>query len=293
MLRSMTGFGSGEYCDEAHKIHVEIKSVNHRYQDMTIRLPKALNPLEDEIRKLAASSLIRGKIDVFVSIEEVTDRHKKIKVDKDLAIAYHGALKDIALLLDLPRRIDAEQIARYPDVLTLDEESLRLEDVKDKLMRATAAAVDRLVDMRSDEGKNMYEDLSARINNLVVVADAIKQREPQIAAEYRDKLSAKMEALLAGAGFEESRILQEVILFAEKISFTEELVRLGSHIKQFKESLETSGEAVGRKLDFIVQEMNRETNTIASKANDAVVAGYVVDIKSELEKIREQIQNIE
>lgn len=293
MLKSMTGFGYGEYCDGVYKVNVEIKSVNHRYQDVTLHMPKILNPYEDEIRKMISVSLNRGKIDAFITIDEGGNKHKKIRVDKDLAIAYHNALTEIGVMLKISPPDHVNDIARYPDVLITDEEALNIGAFKSYLMRTVQTAIERLTEMRVNEGKNIFDDLLARINNLSIYADAIKQRAPAIAEEYRARLTAKINSLLTSTEVDNARILQEVILFSEKINYTEELVRLESHIRQFKTSIETSKGVVGRKLDFIVQEMNREMNTIASKANDGEVVGFVVESKSEIEKIREQIQNIE
>lgn len=293
MIKSMTGFGFGEYHDEACKINVEIKSVNHRYNDMAIHMPKWLHPLEDEIRKMISSSLIRGKIDVFIAYARLSGGHKRVVCDKELAAAYFHSLNEIADFLHISRAGSVHEIAKYPEVFILEEDAPEVERIRRPLAKAIEEAVGRLSDMRSREGQNIYADLTRRVNHLENYADAIKRRAPEVSREYCEKLLAKVKGLLEGENIDEDRVLQETVLFAEKIDFTEEIVRLGSHFDQFKAALRVAGEAVGRKLDFIVQEMNRETNTIASKANDAAIAGYIVDIKSEIEKIREQVQNIE
>lgn len=293
MVKSMTGFGTGEYQDENYKISVEIKSVNHRYGDVTVHLPKILNALEDNLRKLIAKRLFRGKIDVFISLDEHIPRNKKIKVDKDLVIAYYEVLKEISQVLSLPASVSVQQIAEYPNVLSLEEEMLDVGVFKETVLGATAAALAQLLQMRAAEGKHIDEDLTARINILENYVDAIEQRLPQVVADYRKRLSSKLSELLGDSSLDEMRILQEVLIFSDRVNVTEEIVRLRSHVKQFRMAMENEEHAIGRKLDFIIQEMNRETNTIAAKANDAQIAGIVVEIKSEIEKIREQVQNVE
>ncbi len=294
MLRSMTGFGRGEYLDAEYRLVAEVKAVNHRYNEIVIRMPKNLGPLEDKIRKTVAGTLQRGRIDVFVAVDEYGEKNRTVRVDKELAIAYHKALKELGELLDAPNGNDAHHIARYPDVLRVEEAATDVEGLWPKLRMALDAAVQNLMAMRLAEGANIEQDMAARIDTIAERVASVSQRAPQVLGEYREKLLGRMRDLLATVGAEpdEARLLQEAALFADRISITEELVRLQSHLQQFKATL-ASGEAVGRKLDFIVQEMNRETNTIASKANDFAMANVVVEIKSEIEKVREQIQNIE
>lgn len=294
MLKSMTGFGRGEFMDAEHRLVVEVKAVNHRYNEIVIRMPKNLGSLEDKIRKTVAATLQRGRIDVFVTVDEYGEKNRGVRVDKELAIAYHKALKELGELLGAPAGDSAHQISRYPDVLRVEEVSTDVEGLWAKLQTAVEAAVQNLMAMRLAEGANIEQDMAARIDAIAANVDAVEARAPQVLAEYREKLLARMREVLAAVGAEpdEARLLQEAALFGDRISIAEELVRLRSHLRQFKETL-SSGEAVGRKLDFIVQEMNRETNTIASKANDFTVANVVVEIKSEIEKVREQIQNIE
>ncbi len=241
-----------------------------------------------------AATLQRGRIDVFVTVDEYGEKNRGVRVDKELAIAYHKALKELGELLGAPAGDSAHQISRYPDVLRVEEVSTDVEGLWAKLQTAVEAAVQNLMAMRLAEGANIEQDMAARVDAIAANVDAVEARAPQVLAEYREKLLARMREVLAAVGAEpdEARLLQEAALFGDRISIAEELVRLRSHLRQFKETL-SSGEAVGRKLDFIVQEMNRETNTIASKANDFTVANVVVEIKSEIEKVREQIQNIE
>lgn len=294
MLKSMTGFGRGEFMDAEHRLVVEVKAVNHRYNEIVIRMPKNLGSLEDKIRKTVAATLQRGRIDVFVTVDEYGEKNRGVRVDKELAIAYHKALKELGELLGTPAGESANQISRYPDVLRVEEVSTDVEGLWAKLQSAVEAAVQNLMAMRLAEGASIEHDMAARIDAIAANVDVVEERAPQVLAEYREKLLTRMREVLAAVGAEpdEARLLQEAALFGDRISIAEELVRLRSHLRQFKETL-ASGEAVGRKLDFIVQEMNRETNTIASKANDFTVANVVVEIKSEIEKVREQIQNIE
>lgn len=294
MLKSMTGFGRGEYLDDGHRFIVEIKAVNHRYNEVVIRMPKNLGSLEDRIRKTVALSLARGRIDIFVSVDEYGQKNRAVRLDKELAIAYHKALKELGELLGERPGDNAGQIAKYPDVLKVEEVTEDVRALWPKLSEAVQAAVDSLLAMRLAEGANIQRDIISRIAKMTKCVDFIEERAPKTAAEYRDKLLARMRELLAavGAAPDEGRLLQEAAIYADRISITEELVRLRSHLHQLGEAL-TAEDSVGRKLDFILQEINRETNTIASKANDVSVANVVVEMKSEIEKVREQIQNIE
>lgn len=290
----MTGFGRGEFLDSGHRLIVEIKAVNHRFNEIVIRMPKNLGSLEDKIRRSVANSLARGRIDVFITVDEYGQNNKKVRVDKELAIAYHNAMKELAMLFSMPLREDIYHIAKYPDVVKVEEIAQDVSLLWPKLSQAIDEAVENLMAMRITEGNNIQQDLLSRICKLENSIGEIEKRAPQILADYREKLLNRMRELLASVNTEpdETRLLQETALFADRTNFTEELVRLRSHLAQFKTTL-SSTEAVGRKLDFLVQEINRETNTIASKANDYTVANIVVEIKSEIEKVREQIQNIE
>ncbi|MPL60498.1 hypothetical protein SDC9_06059 [bioreactor metagenome] len=290
----MTGFGRGEFLDSEHRLIVEIKAVNHRFNEIVIRMPKNLGSLEDKIRRAVASNLVRGRIDVFITVDEYGQNNKTVRVDKELAIAYHNAMKELAILLSMPIREDISHIARYPDVVKVEEVSKDVSLLWPKLEHAIEVAVTNLMAMRTAEGSNIQQDLLSRIQKLEHAIGEVEERAPQILADYREKLLNRMRELLASVNTEpdETRLLQETAMFADRTNFTEELVRLRSHLSQFKTTL-AAEEAVGRKLDFLVQEINRETNTIASKASDYTVANIVVEIKSEIEKVREQIQNIE
>ena len=280
--------------DAGHRFIVEIKAVNHRYNEIVIRMPKNLGSLEDKIRRSVANTLVRGRIDIFITADEYGQRTRAVRVDKELAIAYHKALKELGDLFAVPASENIYHIARYPDVIKVEEVAEDISLLWPKLSQAIDSAVNNLMTMRLTEGANIQKDMLARIDKLSENVRFIEDRAPRIAEEYRLKMLGRMRELLSTIGAEpdEARLLQEAALFADRTSVTEELVRLGSHLEQLRDTL-LSSDAVGRKLDFIVQEVNRETNTIASKANDSAVANIVLEIKSEIEKVREQIQNIE
>lgn len=292
MLKSMTGFGVGDYDSESYKIHVEVKSVNNRYNDIVFHMPRLLNPLEDQMKKFIAGFVGRGKVDVFIAFTDATGEHKKIRVDKKLAVAYHKALNEISDLLRLARPDDVHQIAQYPEVLGIEENILDLDLFKGPFRQALEQAMTQFMAMRTAEGLHIYKDLAMRLDELAEIVTVIEKHAPQVVADYRERLQ-NLLAAYAMQDVDQTRVIQEVALFADKANVTEEIVRLKSHFKQFRRAIDETEGAVGRKLDFIVQEMNRETNTIASKANSAEIARLVVDMKSEIEKIREQIQNIE
>ena len=290
----MTGFGRGVYSDEEVKFVVEIKTVNHRYNDIFIKMPKTLNQLEDKIRTTITSKIHRGRVDISISMDLFNNSNKKVNVDKKLAIAYDNVLRELAVALEIPYTTALLEIAKQPDVLVIKEDEADITIFADKLNLALTAAVENILQMRTIEGQNIKNDLLSRVCKLEELVSTIKVQEPIITNDYRDKLLVKVKEFINDSNVvvDEGRLLQEVALFADRINFTEELVRLSSHFIQFKTNLEVS-EPIGRKLDFIVQEINRETNTIASKANDFTVANIIVELKSEIEKIREQIQNVE
>ncbi len=290
----MTGFGRGVYSDEEVKFVVEIKTVNHRYNDIFIKMPKTLNQLEDKIRTTITSKIHRGRVDISISMDLFNNSNKKVNVDKKLAIAYDNVLRELAVALEIPYTTALLEIAKQPDVLVITEDEADITIFTDKLNLALTAAVENILQMRTIEGQNIKNDLLSRVCKLEELVSTIKVQEPIITNDYRDKLLVKVKEFINDSNVvvDEGRLLQEVALFADRINFTEELVRLSSHFIQFKTNLEVS-EPIGRKLDFIVQEINRETNTIASKANDFTVANIIVELKSEIEKIREQIQNVE
>ena len=299
MLKSMTGFGRGQYEDENFSITVEMKTVNHRYNEVAIRLPRFLNPLEDKIRKTILKTVNRGRIDVFINADYTTSENCTLKVDKNLAAAYHKALQEVGAAIGLEElNINSAQevmyLSRCQDVINVKEGFFDVETVWHKVEQAVNEALKNLVAMRETEGGNIYGDFVYRADLIAEKLTQIEARSPMVVEEYQAKLTDRLNNLLADHNItvEPERLLQEVAIFADRASITEEIVRLKSHIKQFKNII-NSDQPVGRKLDFLIQEFNREANTIASKANDYTLAQIVVEIKAEIEKIREQIQNIE
>lgn len=292
MIKSMTGFGAGDCENQDFKVHVEIKAVNQRYLETNYRMPYSLNMFENVLTKTIKEYASRGKLDVNIRFQDLRDKAVNIAVDKGLVEAYGKALQEIQCQLQLTAPITASQIAAYPDVLKIAEENQDLEAAEPVLMSAVKEALENFVAMRTTEGRNIQADLLARIDTLEGFVGELEKLAPEIVASYKQRLENLLEEYLAKENIEESRIIQEVALFTDKVNYTEETVRLRSHFAQFR-SIITSDEPVGRKLDFLIQEMNREINTVASKANSSGAAQFVVDVKSEIEKIREQIQNIE
>ena len=299
MLKSMTGFGRGQYEDENFSVTVEMKTVNHRYNEVAIRLPRFLNPLEDKIRKTILKTVNRGRIDVFINADYTSSENCTLKVDKNLAAAYHKALQEVGAAIGLEElNVNSAQevmyLSRCQDVINVKEGFFDVETVWPKVEQAVKEALDNLVTMRETEGGNIYGDFIYRADLIAEKLTKIEERSPMVVEEYQAKLTDRLNNLLADHNItvEPERLLQEVAIFADRASITEEIVRLKSHIKQFKNII-NSDQPVGRKLDFLIQEFNREANTIASKANDYTLAQIVVEIKAEIEKIREQIQNIE
>lgn len=292
MIKSMTGFGAGDCENQDFKVHVEIKAVNQRYLETNYHMPYSLNMFENALTKTIKEYASRGKLDVNIRFQDLRDKAVNIAVDKGLVEAYGKALQEIQMQLQLTAPITASQIAAYPDVLKIAEENQDLEAAEPVLMSAVKEALDNFVAMRTTEGRNIQADLLARIDTLEGFVGELEKLAPEIVASYKQRLENLLEEYLAKENIEESRIIQEVALFTDKVNYTEETVRLRSHFAQFR-SIITSDEPVGRKLDFLIQEMNREINTVASKANSSGAAQFVVDVKSEIEKIREQIQNIE
>ena len=294
MLRSMTGFGAGDAEDDHYKIHIEVKSVNQRYLDLNLYMPRVLNALEPAMRQMVKRYAARGKVDVNVVFSDKREKEKIIRVDKSLAIAYHKALNEMSDLLHLARPDDVCEIAAYPEVLQIEEQTaLVTEDCKQVLLTALEQALQRFCTMRENEGTNIQADFTTRLAYLLESVEKIAALEPEIVAQYRTHLQEMLNELLAKQDIDTARIIQETALYADKVNYTEEVVRLRSHFQQFQTMLSEADEPIGRKLDFLVQEMNREINTIASKANSMAAAQLSVDIKSEIEKLREQIQNIE
>jgi len=292
-MRSMTGYGRGEAEGLGKKFTVEIKSINHRYSEIIIKQPRHYMLLEENIRRLVQNYVQRGRVEIYIKIEETGEKKPEIKVDKDIALAYHNSLKDLAKNLGISPNISIHQLVSLPEVIKLEETEDKIEQIWSILENAVKSALELLVDMRLTEGKSLKKDLEQRIAILQKLCQQILARSPLVVQEYSEKLEDRLKELLGDTQYDENRLIQEVVYFADKSNITEELVRLESHFQQFLNSLSIKKDAVGRKLDFIVQEMNRETNTIGSKANDLEIAQLVVEMKSEIEKIREQVQNIE
>jgi uncharacterized protein (TIGR00255 family) len=295
MLKSMTGFGRGEYSDTSCRFVVEIKSVNHRYNEISIRMPKKLSSIEDKIRRTIGANLHRGRIDVFITTDEFSEKEKVVRVDKELALAYHKAVRELGEVLNIAiEKENVYQIAKYQDIFKIEDTNEDALSLWPKIEEAILLAANNLTKMRLAEGENINRDFICRLDKIGEYINSIFEKAPLALSEHREKLLNRMRDVLANIGAEpdETRLLTEAAIYADRTNFTEELIRLKSHLEQFRASL-SSKEAIGRKLDFIVQEINRETNTIASKANDFTISNITIEIKSEIEKIREQIQNIE
>ncbi|QGG47971.1 YicC/YloC family endoribonuclease [Heliorestis convoluta] len=292
MIKSMTGYGRGGASGSGQQVTVEVKAVNHRYLEVVVRIPKTYLALEEGIKKLYQKGLSRGRVDVFVNIEQLGEGSGKVKVDKKLALQYYQSLKELSDELGLSSDLGVNQLIQLPEVVSLTEAEEDLEALSELAMQASQQAFQQLLRMREQEGKALAEDLLKRLDYLRQLIEEIQKRAPLLVGEYKNKLQERIAEYLDQVPVDEQRLAMEVALFADRVSLTEELVRLNSHLEQFEKALKLQ-EPVGRKLDFIVQEMNREINTIGSKANDLEISRQVVNFKSELEKIREQVQNVE
>lgn len=292
MLKSMTGFGRCEEAGEERKIIVEMKAVNHRYCDISIKMPKKLSFFEAGIRNVLKQYIGRGKVDVFITYEDFTENNVCVKYNEDIAEEYLKYLRKMSETFQIENDIRVSNLSRFPDIFTLEEQSIDEQELWKSVEKAVITAAKQLVETRIAEGMNLKMDLCSKLNGMTDYINYIEERSPQIVAEYRQKLTAKVTELLGDTKLDESVLVTEVTVFADKICVDEETVRLKSHISNMKNTLE-DGEGIGRKLDFIAQEMNREANTILSKASDINITNKAIDLKTEIEKIREQIQNIE
>lgn len=292
MIKSMTGYGRGENEALTKSFNVEIKSVNHRFCEVVVRLPKYYVALEDRIRKQIQERVSRGRLDVFVTVENHGQGTKTIRVDKDLAIAYYSALEELREGIGIEGKPSVIDIARLPEVISIEEVQDDLEQLWPALSQAVDQALAQLVDMRATEGQRLSEDLHKRVARLEEYTEGIAGRAPAVVTEYKDKLQQRLKELVPEVAVDENRIAAELAIFADRCSISEELVRLRSHFQEMRNTL-NSDESVGRKLDFLVQELNREFNTIGSKSNDLNISSVIIKAKSEVEKIREQVQNIE
>jgi len=292
MIKSMTGFGRGKIEDGGKELMVEIKTVNHRYCDIYIKMPRQISFLEDKVREVIRKKISRGKVDVYITYDDFSEDSKDIIIDRALAEAYNRSVQLLRDEFGLKDDISVSLIARFPDVLRVEKPEEDEEKIWSLLSVALNDALDALINMRQIEGEGLMHDLLERTTIIENNIKEISIRAPEVVKEYKCKLENRIKELLDQQIVDENRLAMEVAIFADRCSIEEELVRLGSHIKQLRETLKLS-QPVGRKLDFLLQELNREINTIGSKANDLIITNQVVEIKSELEKIREQIQNIE
>ena len=291
MIKSMTGYGRAKLSKDDREYQIEIKSVNHRYLDISVRIPKQLSYLEETIKKEIAKKVKRGKIDVFVTFENNSLEGKEIKINTELAKAYIDELKKLAEKENILSDIQVTEISKYPDVLNI-QSSQDDEKITEEVLETITIATDNLVQMRETEGNKISEDLLKRLNIINKKVEEIAKLSTGLIEEYVVKLEERINEILKNQEIDKTRLAQEVVIYADKCSIEEEVTRLNSHISQFKNLL-NSNEAIGKKLDFIIQEMNRETNTIGSKANNLKITNGVIDIKTEIENIREQVQNIE
>lgn len=292
MIQSMTGFGRGEASNDNYKIVIEMKSVNHRYCDVSIRLPRKLNFYETLVRKQIKRYANRGKIDVFVSFEDIKGKSTGVKYNKEVAAAYLAGIQQISHDFHLNDTTDAYMLSRFPEVFTMEEPDMDEEILTQLIQEAMETAGGKFIASRETEGKKLQEDLTEKLDAVLCIVDEIEKRCPDILTEYRKKLTDKVTELLGDTKLDESVLATELVIYADKICVDEEIVRLRTHILHMKQTL-SEEDNIGRKLDFLTQEMNREANTILSKSNDVDVSNYGIQLKTEIEKIREQIQNIE
>lgn len=292
MIKSMTGYGKSEQTIDSLNVTVEIKSVNHRYFEFSARVPREYGFLEEKLKKYCNSLITRGKVECYVSVEDLEEREMEVNVNETLAVGYVKALKELSERFGLKDDISAVTLSRYPDVITLHKASEDEERIWNAVKTVAETAVSKFIEMRETEGSKLRGDILSRADYIIECVEFIEGRSPETVREYNEKLKQRMRELLGDAAVDEQRLLNEAAIYADKIAVDEETVRLRSHISQLREFMNSS-EAIGRKLDFLVQEINREANTIGSKAQDVDIAKKVIAIKAEVEKIREQVQNIE
>ena len=292
LVKSMTGFGRGAAQSDNFSIVVEMKAVNHRFLEIACRLPKQLLSREDALKKQLQQSISRGKLDVFVTLERTGTKKAVVKVDKDLAMAYHNSLIELAAACGLPQQVQLREVASFPGVVTVETAEDDEDEIASLLTAATDEAVAHMLTMQEQEGAALAADLSARLDLIEQQLQLVREAAPQVVADQKTRLEQRLSELLGAVPIDEARLANELAVFADRVDITEELTRLASHIQQFRQAL-AADEPVGRKLNFIQQEMLREANTIGSKASALSINRTVIEVKSELEKIREQIQNIE
>ncbi len=292
MIQSMTGFGRGEITAKGRQITVEIKSINHRYCEIQVKLPKKYNALEDKLRQYLTGALSRGKIDLFIKMEDREGSGQEMRIDKGLALKYHNEIRDLAVSLSIPMNLGVAELIALPGIMAIEDATEEMEEAWQILQSPLDGALNHLIEMRQAEGARIASDFFQRLSYLEELRSQLLAFAPTVVENYRQRLTTRISELLGQQPLDENRLVQEIAMFADRASVDEELVRLDSHFHQFRELLD-SGRPVGRKLDFLCQEMNREINTVGSKAGDLAMTKIVVEVKSELEKLREQVQNIE
>ncbi len=294
LIKSMTGFGRGEMNDGLRNFAVEIKSVNHRYNDALVKMPKHISYLEENVKKKIRNVISRGRVEAYINLEYVGDGDIEVNVDLPLARSYKSAIELLCEEFSLKNDISVELFTKFPDILKTKKKEEDEDEIWLCLSKAVDIALKNLIDMRIEEGLELSKNIKSKLHNIRDIVKQIENRAPLVVIEYKEKLWNRIRELLDEKyEIDESKLANEVTFYADKSSIDEEIVRLYSHINQFIDTLDSSDDSVGRKLDFLVQEMNREVNTIGSKVGDIIITNYVVDLKSEMEKIREQIQNIE
>lgn len=291
-LKSMTGFGRAEVSNDQYRLSVEVKSVNSRFLDLSIKMPKKFNALEANIRNTVKEYISRGKVDLFITYESFSEKGKALRLDLPLAKEYLESMRTLVTALGVEDNVKVTNLAALPDVLVLSEESEDDEALWESLKPSLVSALERFSETRVMEGENLQKDLLGKLAEMEAIVNRIDARSPEITAAYEARLRTKVSELLEGTGIDEARIVQEVTIYSDKICTDEERVRLHSHIKNMRTKLQNGG-LVGRELDFVAQEMNREANTTLSKANDLIVSEDAIGLKTLIEKIREQIQNLE
>ncbi|MBQ9699891.1 MAG: YicC family protein [Lachnospiraceae bacterium] len=292
MIKSMTGFGRYEVSDKNKKIIVEMKSVNHRYLDVSVKMPRVLNAFDGAVRAEIKKYASRGKVDVYITFEDTAEDKASLKYNNELATEYMSYYKSISEQFGIENDVTVSKLMRCPEVLTMEENKTDEDELWKLVKEAVDGACEKFVQSRISEGEHLKNDLSIKLDNMIAIVEDIAVRSPKVFDEYRVNIRRQVEELLGNTQIDESRIATEIVLFADKMCVDEELVRLRSHVTKMKSDL-MAGEDVGRKLDFLAQEMNREANTILSKANDLEVTNKGIDLKTEIEKVREQIQNVE
>lgn len=290
---SMTGYGKGDYENDQYKFKIEIKSVNHRYIDVNAKFPRQISYLEETIKRKVKEKLFRGKVDVYINLEYLSESQTDINIDTELARSYYNTLQELIEELNLKDNVSLNNILNIPDIVKLKKKEVDSDSILEVLNNALSEALENISSMREKEGEELKNDILVKLNVIKGYLKIIEEKSPQVVIEYKKKLNDRISELIDNDTIlDKERLNNEVAFFADKASIDEEIVRLKSHIKQLELILEEDG-SIGRKLDFLIQEFNREINTIGSKSSDVTITGYVVELKSEIEKIREQIQNIE